>query len=313
MSNTNFQFKSSKENPKTNMQLKLKNNNKEPHIEFNFNTDMNIEIDNKKYVIDLNLLVNCDVNTEPKIDIQYKVKDVKENPYNFGVNELILFMNDFKTKIDQDIKVHLEKIQDLEQQLNKLQLSDTKQKENKEILAENISDVIIKNRDEISSYDVIRSDTDEVNTALTTEKINKFDEKQIISYLETTKKNKYQPIKTVEKQTEKIDIALEIQNNILGHLKLIISDKPDMIYTNLIYIITDLMKYVETINTEDFDKKKLIIETIREFLKAQNMLTPETETFLETICPELIEVLLLVDKGKISIKKKFNCFVPWCA
>ncbi len=73
------------------------------------------------------------------------------------------------------------------------------------------------------------------------------------------------------------------------------------------------MKYVETINTEDFDKKKLIIETIREFLKAQNMLTPETETFLETICPELIEVLLLVDKGKISIKKKFNCFVPWCA
>jgi hypothetical protein len=69
---------------------------------------------------------------------------------------------------------------------------------------------------------------------------------KLIPKQNTTKKNKYQPIKTVEKQTEKIDIALEIQNNILEHLKLIISDKPDMIYTNLIYIITDLMKYVET-------------------------------------------------------------------
>jgi hypothetical protein len=73
------------------------------------------------------------------------------------------------------------------------------------------------------------------------------------------------------------------------------------------------MKFVETINTEDFDKKSLIIKSIKMFLEYKNLNSPETELVLDTVCPELIDILLLVDKRKIVINKKMNCFFPWCA
>ena len=38
-----------------------------------------------------------------------------------------------------------------------------------------------------------------------------------------------------------------------------------------------------------------------------------TDLVLDTVCPELIDILLLVDKRKIVINKKMNCFFPWCA
>ena len=42
------------------------------------------------------------------------------------------------------------------------------------------------------------------------------------------------------------------------------------------------------------------------------MNTEETDVILDTVCPELIDILLLVDKRKIIIRKKLNCFLPFC-
>ena len=146
----------------------------------------------------------------------------------------------------------------------------------------------------------------------------KLDLQSLKKELDNIKKSDNKVVNKVNKEVnnkinKEVENALIIQNNILEHLKLIISGNTNMIFTNLIYIITELMKFVETIDTKDFDKKSLIIETIKQFLKSQNLNSSETDTILDTICPELIDILLLVDKRKIVIRKKLNCFFPWCA
>ena len=105
---------------------------------------------------------------------------------------------------------------------------------------------------------------------------------------------------------------MKLEDELYQHLIDIVSCNPTMIYTNLIYVVTELMRFVENFNASGFDKKTFIIESIRKFLINNNMNSPETDSILNTICPELIEILLLVDKRRIIIRKKLNCFFPWC-
>lgn len=121
------------------------------------------------------------------------------------------------------------------------------------------------------------------------------------------------PPKNISILDKDVENALKIQDEIVEHLKLIISDNPEMLTTNLIYVITELMKFVETFNMEGFDKKEFIIASIKKFLVYSNLDTEEFNFILDKICPELIEILLLVDKRKIIIRKKLNCFIPWCS
>ena len=73
------------------------------------------------------------------------------------------------------------------------------------------------------------------------------------------------------------------------------------------------MKFVENFNLEGVDKKSLIIQSIKKFLIYENMSSNEIDIILNKVCPELIDILLLVDKRKIIIRKKLNCFIPWCS
>ena len=138
--------------------------------------------------------------------------------------------------------------------------------------------------------------------------INPVEDKEKIDYL----KDKYATQVNTD-STEEEKLALNIAEDIYDHLKLIITDNPDMIYTNLTYVITELMKFVETFNMEGFDKKEFIIISIKRVLNEMNISSSSTDIIIDKICPELIDILLLVDQRKIIIRKKLSCFIPWCS
>ena len=239
-----------------------------------------------------------------------------------------------------DLKVELNETDtELKEKLNETDLTNTDLKvelnETDTELKEKLNETDLK-KDELINTDHHKEDEQEKTVPFEFES-KKFDQGKIISYLKNELENinkdekdldtlndekinklkeKYEQIPTfIPKEiiNDPNNESLKLEEEIYDHLKLIISDDLNMIYTNLIYVITELMKFVETFNMEGFDKKQFIIDSIKKFLIYQKMDSHETDFILDTICPELIDILLLVDKRKIIIGKKLNCFIPWCA
>ena len=96
----------------------------------------------------------------------------------------------------------------------------------------------------------------------------------------------------------------EIEDKIYYHLKLITLSSMD-ISSNIIFIITELMKFIDNYHIKGQDKKKVIVMTIKRYLEDENY--PNIDYIVNTICPELIDILVNVDKRKITIKKRISC------
>ena len=400
-----FYFSSKKENPKTNIQLTIKDINDVINIFLNSELELPISYNDLNYILKLNLDINFN-DRDPIISTNY---EFFEKP-----QDLIIFMNNFKNKIENEVNTELSKVEELEY-IVKLKNKKIKEISDLEYRIKNMENLRVKEEEDFKIYkynqnielekyknnkmneikneqndilqDMVKKvlkleeelkirnsyDLEDVDdrehikvmeelknkNKNIQEKISKLEEEEeekeqekykniildhenIISFLKNELENiskdekelndiseeelsgnnnskisdlqvKYQPLIPKEIAEDPNNIALNLEEEIYEHLKLIISDKPDMIYTNLIYVITEMMKFVETFYMEGFDKKEFIIESIKKFLIYQNINSPETDFILDTICPELIDILLLVDKRKIIIGRKLNCFIPWCA
>jgi hypothetical protein len=99
------------------------------------------------------------------------------------------------------------------------------------------------------------------------------------------------------------------EQELLYHLKFLLSIGKTSLSTNMIYIVTEMMKFVEKYNLNGLEKKDLIISTLKTYLYSVDIHLANQDYLLSTICPELIDVLISVDSRKIKIRKNFNCFV----
>ena len=82
---------------------------------------------------------------------------------------------------------------------------------------------------------------------------------------------------------------------------------------NIIFIITELMKYIDNFDLSGEDKKTIIISSIKSFLIHEKINEQDINFIVNTVCPELIDILISVDKRDITIKKQEICFLPWCS
>ena len=370
-----FYFSSKKEIPKTHLLINVRNNqNNEPIIEFKSNINLDLQIDGYDYLLDLHILLNSENNREPTTEIRYNLTKVVHTDkiiFDNTLTNLLSFMDDFKYKIEEDVKGESIKLEYLERQKTKESLKsieDFKIQEHKKMLDElNLKlslklteNAKIEQQSRIEStrnlkehYDIMEDiKIYNYNLLIINKKLQEeedlskshFDDSKIIDYL----KNELQKLKQDDEELgtntkvlekdklqyfkekyninsenniiknhiqDKINVNSEIQieDEIYKELKSILSGDKNMLYTNLIYIITQLMKFVENFNLEGTDKKTIIIESIEKFLTMENMNSPELTVILNKVCPELIDILLLVDKRKIIIRKKISCFIPWCS
>ena len=108
----------------------------------------------------------------------------------------------------------------------------------------------------------------------------------------------------VPSQLEVINNDIEdIEEKLYCHLKLISTTGKD-IKNNITFIITQLIKFIENFNIPGVKKKALIISTIHKFLIEQKVDQESIDYIIDNLCPEMIEMLISVDKRKVSIKKK---------
>ena len=104
---------------------------------------------------------------------------------------------------------------------------------------------------------------------------------------------------------------ITIENKIYNHLKIILSSK-SINANNIIYIVTELMKFIEIFRIKGVDKKTIILATLRKFLTDEKYTDEQIDFIIDIICKELIDILISIDKRKITIRKNFSCFIPWC-
>lgn len=103
---------------------------------------------------------------------------------------------------------------------------------------------------------------------------------------------------------------MEIEKKIYYHLNLITMKNNYDINKNIIYIIIDLIKFIEHFNIKGSDKKKILIKTLDTFLKEKKYI--HTEYITHIICPDLIDILISIDKRKIVLKKHLSsCLFPF--
>ena len=72
------------------------------------------------------------------------------------------------------------------------------------------------------------------------------------------------------------------------------------------------MKYIDNFDLKGGDKKQLIISSIKSFLVSEKVKQGTIDFIVNTVCPELIDILVSVDKRNITIQKKVSCFFPFC-
>ena len=257
-----------------------------------------------------------------KIQENFKIEEFKEKrklddenqKLKFKLKQLLNFEEDVKIQNQNEIEFQEKLLEDK----NHLKIMEDIKIKNYEILKKNeryLRTEMHFESDEIISYlknelENLDSDAKELdNTQIETDKLNYFKQKYGVGSDDDIIVNRKGILPQL---VSTIETDLNLEDTLFEHIKDIVSDNPDMIYTNLIFVITELMKFIENFNTDGFDKKGLIISSIKKFLEYEKMKSEETDIILDTICPELIEILLLVDKRKIIIRKKLNCFLPFC-
>ena len=300
---------------------------KEDEMNLNEDNEMNLNEEMKVKEEEDNEMNLEEEDNEMNLNEEIKVKEYDEMNLN---EEMKVKDDEMKVKEDEEIKVKEEnlkvkeydetnlndetKVKDDEMNLN----DEMKVKEHDEM---NLNDEMkVKEDDEMNLNDEMKVKEDEIviikeETKIIKPKIkiktpddekkNFFNKKKpiietkLLELLNDSKTNNFLN-KTINTNNEKN----EIEDKILYHLKLITLSTMD-ISTNIILIVTELMKFIDNYNLKGIEKKNIILSTIGKFLEDENY--PNKDYIINTICPELIDILVSVDKRKIMIRRNVSC------
>ena len=254
-------------------------------------------------------------NTEIEFQLQKKIEETTKNlKINETLNEkikesskLIEFENNLKQIIQNNIinlQSNLElKIEDLITIINKEIYSDNINKQNDNTTIESTIEPVIESTIEPTIEPSIEHTSLDVPIVEPMKFKLNFDEmKNNIS------------INSINID----DYSLEqsygvIIDKILSHIKLFMSEK-DISTKNILYIIVELMKFIENYNIKNLDKKEIVIYSLKKFinLNGDSVIEPdEILLFINKFISDLIDISISIDNKKIRIKyKNKSCFVP---
>jgi hypothetical protein len=83
---------------------------------------------------------------------------------------------------------------------------------------------------------------------------------------------------------------------------------------NIVFLIVEMVKFIDKFLISGKDKKSLLIESLKICLQSEHFSDDEYNLIVDVICPELIDILISVDKRETKIRNQTIscCFVnPW--
>ena len=131
-------------------------------------------------------------------------------------------------------------------------------------------------------------------------------EKKLVELLTSQSLIKIEPVETLS------NIEQDIIKNLYHHLRLLTYTDHNSITKNIIYVITELMKFLNNFNIKKDQEKEAIQIVLKQFLEEEKYDQKEIDYIINSICPEFIDILHSVDERKIVIKKKCQPLFPLC-
>lgn len=105
-----------------------------------------------------------------------------------------------------------------------------------------------------------------------------------------------------------------ITEKLVTHLRVMImyGDKNISFKRNIIFIIVEMIKFIDQFQICGKDKKTLVITSLQIFLDSEHFSEDEYNLIVDVICPELIDILISVDKHETKLRNQssISC-CPW--
>jgi hypothetical protein len=269
--------------------------------------EQNLMINSKKYYMFADQVRNKN-NIQTPISID-KTNQTDEE-FNTIVNNLLLNMNKFKYSIDEyndknETKIELD---------DKPIIEYIKNDENTPLSITTYDDDDKTN--EVSD-DNKKSGSKSINSN-STDNTKKYKIKVDDNEIDLTSMKNMKQMHIEDKLLQLLDDDLyenktSLQKKINYKLRLTTAMNNISPTKNIIFIITELMKYIDNFDLSGEDKKTMIISSIKSFLIDEKINEQDINFIVNTVCPELIDILISVDKRDITIKKQISCFLPWCS
>ena len=260
--------------------------------------EKNLMINSKKYYMfadQIKSKQNADDNNRDEED--FKIKS--EVQCSAIVNNLILNMNKFKHNIDEhntysDEKIVLDDKPIIEYINNENNNLNSKEKydEEEDIKSQSSS---MNSSESIKKYKIKNGENEVDINSIKIKKMNVED--KLLQLLDD----------------DPMDYKISLQKKIDYQLRLTTAMNNISPTKNIIFIITELMKYIDNFDLSGEDKKNIIISSVKTFLTNEKINDQDINFIVNTVCPELIDILVSVDKRNITIKKKISCIFPWCS
>ena len=184
------------------------------------------------------------------------------------------------------------------------------------ILVDDVKD--IKNIEEISNNKIFKvNEFLEFNDNISEEKNEDDVEESIfkdsnsnISY-DSLQDSKINPKKRKQKFKRENE---DTENKLLYHLILLLQDQKINNET-LMYIVVELMKYMNNYQIKGKDKKNSILFILKNFINTNNNDISNKEDiliFIDKFLDEFVNIISAISDKKIKIKQKTSCFFPLC-
>ena len=263
--------------------------------------ETNLMMNSKKYYIQFDKITNKKKN----VDIPPESTDKNNEEINSIVNNLIQNMNKFKYTINE--------FNENKENNVKIELNEEPIKEYITPTSSPSSNITLSNHE----GDEIKSDNGSVESVNKKYKIKlDSDEKLDIKNVKIKNMNVEDKLLKLLNETnengENSD-EISIQKRLNYQLRLSTAMNNISPTKNIIFIVTELMKYIDNFELKGEDKKTLIISSVKSFLTSEKVDDPTIKFIVNTVCPELIDILISVDKRNITIRKKIACFFPFCS
>ena len=182
------------------------------------------------------------------------------------------------------------------------------------ILVDDVKD--IKNIEEISNNKIFKvNEFLEFNDNISEEKNEDDVEESIfkdsnsnISY-DSLQDSKINPKKRKQKFKRENE---DTENKLLYHLILLLQDQKINNET-LMYIVVELMKYMNNYQIKGKDKKNSILFILKNFINTNNNDISNKEDiliFIDKFLDEFVNIISAISDKKIRIKQKASCFIP---
>lgn len=106
----------------------------------------------------------------------------------------------------------------------------------------------------------------------------------------------------------------DVENKLLYHLIVLLQEQK-LSKDNLLYIIVELMKYINNFDVKGTDKKSFILYILRNFIdtnedEIQNK--EDMKRFLTIFSNDFVDIVSAISDKKLRIKLKKSCFFPLC-